>query len=471
MIFLQIYYIIYVIRKWSKSDAVFYFIDGDKMKEKTKRQKAIIRRRIFIAVLAVVLAATIALLSVVICAGVKSSDKKGSENNSQLESSNGSITSTEDEINKDITATVLNTGDILIHENVLNGARQDDGSYSFAEFYKVAKPYITAADYAVVNLEVTLGGEEAGKYRGYPSFNTPDSLLDYVKADGFDMLLTANNHSLDTGLAGLKRTVQQIKASGLDFLGTKETTADPTYVIKDINGIKIGMVCYTYGTNSAANGAGEFINYFSSANLPAFYTEAQAVIDDMKQNGAEAIVFYMHWGDEYHTTPNTYQKAAAQSLCNMGVDVIVGAHPHVLQPIELIHSEDSQNTTVCLYSMGNSISNQRIVEMTGVCETGHTEDGVLFSYTFTKDADGEVSLTAVDIIPTWVDRWGISGNYQYTMYPLESADMANSYGLDDATANEAAASYERTKQIIAAGLTECQQYLGCEIRFAEQVSD
>ena len=285
------------------------------------------------------------------------------------------------------------------------------------------------------------------------------------------MLLAANNHSLDTGLAGLKRTVQQIKKVGLDFLGTKETSNDPTYLIKDINGIKIGMVCYTYGTNSAASGAGELINYFSSANMPAFYAEAQTIIDDMKQNGAEAIVFYMHWGNEYQTTPNTYQKAAAQQLCNMGVDVIVGAHPHVLQPIELIYSEDSQNTTVCLYSMGNSISNQRISEMTGVCETGHTEDGVLFSYTFTKDKDGEVSLTAVDIIPTWVDRWGTSGNYQYTMYPLESADMANSYELDDATANAAKASYERTKQIIAAGLTECQQYLGCEIRFTEQVSD
>ena len=441
------------------------------MKEKTKRQKAIIRRRIFIAVLAVLLAVVMALLSVIIGAIVKNSNSKSDDNNSHQQLGNDSDIVSSEETKKEITATVLNTGDILIHENVLNGARQDDGSYSFANFYKIARSYVTAADYSVANLEVTLGGQEAGNYRGYPSFNTPDSLLDYIKADGFDMLLTANNHSLDTGLAGLKRTVQQIKKVGLDFLGTKETSNDPTYLIKDINGIKIGMVCYTYGTNSAASGAGELINYFSSANLPTFYTEAQTIIDDMKQNGAEAIVFYMHWGNEYQTTPNTYQKAAAQQLCNMGVDVIVGAHPHVLQPIELIYSEDSQNTTVCLYSMGNSISNQRISEMTGVCETGHTEDGVLFSYTFTKDKDGEVSLTAVDIIPTWVDRWGTSGNYQYTMYPLESADMANSYELDDATAKAAKASYERTKQIIAAGLTECQQYLGCEIRFTEQVSD
>ncbi len=441
------------------------------MKENTKRQKAIVRRRIFITILAVLLAAVIALLSVVIGAVIKNSDIKNNDDNSQIQSGNNLHTPSEIVTPKEITATVLNTGDILIHENVLNGARQDDGSYNFSNFFKVAKSYITAADYAVANLEVTLGGEAAGPYKGYPNFNCPDSLLGFLKADGFDMLLTANNHSLDNGLAGMKRTVQQIKTTGLDFLGTKETTEDPTYIVKDINGIKVGMVCYTYGTNASANGASELINYFSSANLQSFYTEAQAVIDNMKQNGAEAIVFYMHWGNEYHTTPNTYQKAAAQQLCNMGVDVIVGAHPHVLQPIELIHSEDSQNTTVCLYSMGNSISNQRIVEMSGVCETGHTEDGVLFNYTFTKDSDGDVSLTAVDIIPTWVDRWGKSGNYQYTMYPLENANMADSYGLDETTAQKARESYERTKQIIASGLTECQQYLGCEIRFAEQVTE
>lgn len=442
------------------------------MKKKTNRQRAIIRRRIFIAILAVLLAVVITLLSVIIGAIVKNANgnKNDTKHNSEVSSGDTeSVQSKPDD--KEITATVLNTGDILIHDNVLWGAEQSDGSYDFSQLFKVARPYITKADYAVANLEVTLGGEDAGNYRGYPGFNSPDSLLDYIKADGFDMLLTANNHCLDTGLAGLKRTVKQIKSYGLDFLGTKEVIDDPTYVIKDINGIKIGMVAYTYGTNSSASGASELINYFSSANLQGFYSEAQAVINDMKQNGAEAIVFYMHWGNEYHTTPNTYQKAAAQQLCNMGVDVIVGGHPHVLQPIELIHSEDSQNVTVCLYSMGNAISNQRIEEMTGVCETGHTEDGVLFSYTFTKDSDGDVALTAVDIIPTWVDRYGNVGNYQYTMYPLESVDMADSYGLDEATAQKAKASYERTREIMAEGLGRCQQYLGCEIRFLEQETE
>lgn len=440
------------------------------MKKRTKRQRAIRRRRIFLSLVAFLLAAIVAVVFLIVNSGDgESNNNEKTDSQPQNQSSNQS--SQEDDKpqakpeQKKITATVLNTGDILIHDNVLWGAEQSDGSYNFSKLFKEAQSYIKAADYAVANLEVTLGGEAAGKYRGYPGFNSPDSLLDYVKADGFDMLLTANNHCLDTGLSGMKRTVQQLKSKGLDFLGTKEMSSDPTYVVKNINGIKIGMVAFTYGTNSSASGAGALINYFSSANLPGFYTEAQSVIDNMKKDGAEAVVFYMHWGSEYHTKPATYQKAIAQELCNMGVDVIVGGHPHVLQPVELVYAEGSEHTTVCLYSMGNSISNQRISEMTGLCETGHTEDGVLFNYTFARDDDGEVYLDAVDLIPTWVDRYGTAGNYQYTMYPLETAAMAESYGLDSATVQKAKASYERTKKIMAEGLGEIQEYLGCDLRF------
>lgn len=437
------------------------------MKENSTKQEGVIFRRLIIGMLAVLLVTAFTLLILIATVGNSAKTESGktdSDNNSGVQSGDGISTSSGDSSTKEYSATVLNTGDILIHDNVLWGAEQSDGSYDFSKLFKIAKQYIQAADYAVANLEVTLGGDAAGPYKGYPNFNCPDSLADYVKADGFDMLLTANNHILDNGVAGMKRTMQQLKAKGIDFLGTRENTEDQIYIIKEINGIKIGMISYTYGTNS---GYSELINYFSSSNLDKFYNEAQAAIDAMQNNGAEAIVFYMHWGDEYHTTPNTYQKAVAQQLCNMGVDVIVGGHPHVLQPIDLIYSEDSEHTTVCLYSMGNSISNQRISEMTGLCETGHTEDGVLFNYTFTRDSDGDVSLSAVDIIPTWVDRYGTAGNYQYTMYPLETADMAENYGLDSDTVAKAKASYERTKKIMAEGLTECQQYLGCEIRFAE----
>lgn len=451
------------------------------MKERTKRQKAIIRRRIFIAVLAALLAVVIALLSVVIGAVIKFSGSSDDNSSSQMQPDISSNVSSEPEV-KEITATIINTGDIILHSTVLDGAKTADGNYDFSAFFTYAQDYFKAADLATANLEVTLGGTESGAFSGYPAFNAPDSVLDVIKNSGLNFLTTANNHCYDTGLFGLKRTVQQLRDKGIGFIGTKETDNDPTYLVKDVNGIKIGMIAYTYENSSvegqkSINGnivkseANSLINSFNYDRLSDFYAEAQKAIDDMNGEGADAVVFYMHWGEEYQLSANTWQKTIAQKLCNMGVDVIVGGHPHVVQPIELIHSEDSQNTTVCVYSMGNAISNQRKELMNPECTTGHTEDGMLFSYTFTKCSDGETVLTAVDIIPTWVNKYKGGSGYQYTMYPLESASMAESYGFDETTIAKAKASYERTKQQVAAGLNECQQYLGCEIRFTEQVSE
>lgn len=452
------------------------------MKQKTKRQKAIIRRRIFIAILAALLAIVIALLSLVIGAIAKISSPKEDGNDSQILSNISSDIISSEPTPKEITATVINTGDIILHSTVLDGAKTGDGNYDFSAFFTQATNYFKAADLATANLEVTLGGTESGAFSGYPAFNAPDSVLNAIKNSGLNFLTTANNHCYDTGLFGLKRTVQQLRAKNIDFIGTKESDADPTYIIKDVNGVKIGMVAYTYENSSGAgqksiNGnivkaeANSLINSFSYDRINAFYTEAQSVVKDMNQQGADAVVFYMHWGEEYQLNANTWQKTIAQKLCNIGVDVIVGGHPHVVQPIELIYSEDSQNTTVCLYSMGNAISNQRKELMNPECTTGHTEDGVLFEFTFTKYGDSETALTAVDVIPTWVNKYRGGSGYQYTMYPLESAAMAESYGFDAQTLAKAKASFERTKKQIASGLTQCQQHLGCEIRFAEQVTE
>lgn len=451
------------------------------MKERTKRQKAIIRRRIFIAILAAILAVVIALLSLIAIAVIKHSSAKDDfgDNNSDV-SSNQNNTSGQEIIDPDAViaqATVVNTGDIILHSTVLDGAKTADGDYDFSAFFTETEGYFKAANLATANLEVTLGGTESGAFSGYPAFNAPDSLLDVIKNSGINLLTTANNHCYDTGLFGLKRTVQQLKATGIDFLGTKEVESDPTYLVKDINGIKIGMVTYTYENASAAgqksiNGnivkteANALINSFNYDRIDEFYTEAQSVINDMEESGAEAVVFYMHWGEEYQLSANTWQKSIAQKLSNMGVDVIVGSHPHVVQPIELIYSEDSQNTTVCIYSMGNAISNQR-QELMDSCPSGHTEDGMLFYYTFEKYGDGTVELGGVDIIPVWVNKYRGGSGYQYTMYPLESAEMANNYGFDTTALSKAQKSFERTKAIVSEGLGECQQHLGCDIRFAE----
>lgn len=450
------------------------------MKEKTKRQKAIIRRRIFISCVAGFLAVCIAILCFLVNLIIKSTGN--TSDNSSITSSDADKNESQIQIDPDAivaSATVVNTGDIILHSTVLDGAKTADGGYDFSAFFIKTEEYFKKADMATANLEVTLGGSESGAFSGYPAFNAPDSLLDVIKDSGLNFLTTANNHCYDTGLYGLKRTVQQLKSNNIDFLGTKEVDSDQTYLVKDVNGIKIGIVTYTYENqapegqksingNMVASEGLSLINSFNYDRIDLFYAEAQGVVDAMEQQGAEAIVFYMHWGEEYQLSANTWQKAIAQKLCNMGVDVIVGGHPHVVQPVELIYSEDSQNTTVCIYSMGNAISNQR-QELMDSCPSGHTEDGMLFYYTFEKYGDGTVALSSVDIIPTWVNKYRGGSGYQYTMYPLENADMANSYGFDSATAQRAARSFERTKAIVASGLTECQQHLDCEIRFAETV--
>lgn len=438
-------------------------------KELTKRQKAIRKRRIFLSVCALGLAICIGLLAFIIgtvSKAFKNGDNKGNE--SDIVSS---------DIQKEpyvvSSATVINTGDILIHNPVLAGALQSDGNYDFSGLYTPLKKYFDKADLVVANLEVTLGGTQSGSYKGYPAFNIPDSVIDAVKSEGVDMLLTANNHSYDTGLYGFKRTVQVLKDKKIAYTGTRETADEARYLVKNVNGVKIGMINYTYENNApegrkSLNGniiateANDLINSFSYNRIDAFYTDAENMINSMKADGAEAIVFYMHWGEEYQLKENTWQQSIAQKLCNLGVDVIVGGHPHVIQPVDLLYAEGGEHTTVCLYSMGNSISNQRLLELSNLSPKGHTEDGLLFSFTFDKYSDGTVNLSAVDIVPCWVSKTGSRYNAKYQLHPLESENSYKDLNFSDTTLS---GSYLRTKETVAAGLTECQEYLGCEVRF------
>lgn len=377
---------------------------------------------------------------------------------------------------KETTATVMSIGDIMVHGPQLNGAyNYATGEYNFDCYFKEIAPYFAASDLNVGNLEVTFGGNEGREFTGYPLFNTPDSLADSIKNAGFNLLLTSNNHCYDTGLAGLKRTAQVLKQKGIEFTGTKETDTDPYYVIKRVNNINIGIINYTYETKCLTEGrkylngnpvspeASGLINSFNYDKLDAFYAEIGTYIKEMETKGAEFKVVYLHWGNEYQTYQNTHQKSIAQNLCNMGVDMIIGSHPHVIQPIELITSEDSQNATICLYSMGNAVSNQRREVMTS-CTTGHTEDGMIFQFVLKKTKAG-VTLESLDLTPTWVNKYSVNGKYNYTIYPIENPNDLGKYSFNPTALSKAQKSYERTREIVAEGLTACQQSIGCPVTF------
>ena len=376
------------------------------------------------------------------------------------------------------TATVLSTGDILMHGKVINSGKQDDGSYNFDSIFQYVKSYSQAADFSVANLETTLCGTDNGyAYAGNPKFNCPDAIVDSLKGAGFDMLLTANNHADDTSLVGYKRTLNVVREKGLDTLGTYLSADEQKWTIEEVNGIKIGMVCYTYSDGFSQNGypllnyneVGEngILNYFTYDKLSEFYTQLQGYLDEMKAAGAEATVVYLHWGEEYKWKtgegPNANQTAMAQKLCDMGVDVIVGGHPHVVQPVDLLTSgTDAEHQTIVLYSMGNAVSNQRKEEMQQSEPTGHTEDGVLFCVTFAKYSDGSVCVDSAELIPTWVNMHANSGSTEYNILPLEESTAAQwqaQFGLTDTQLANAKASFDRTQALTLAGMEKVQSYL------------
>ena len=376
------------------------------------------------------------------------------------------------------TATVLSTGDILMHGKVINSGKQDDGSYNFDSIFQYVKSYAQAADFSVANLETTLCGTDNGyAYAGNPKFNCPDAIVDSLKGAGFDMLLTANNHADDTSLVGYKRTLNVVREKGLDTLGTYLSADEQKWTIEEVNGIKIGMVCYTYSDGFSQNGypllnyneVGEngILNYFTYDKLSEFYTQLQGYLDEMQAAGAEATVVYLHWGEEYKWKtgegPNANQTAMAQKLCDMGVDVIVGGHPHVVQPVDLLTSgTDAEHKTIVLYSMGNAVSNQRKEEMQQSEPTGHTEDGVLFCVTFAKYSDGSVCVDSAELIPTWVNMHANSGATEYNILPLEESTAAQwqaQFGLTDTQLANAKASFDRTQALTLTGMEKVQSYL------------
>lgn len=372
-------------------------------------------------------------------------------------------------------ATIAVAGDLMTHMPIVTSGTLSGGS-DYSYIFNYVSSYITGADYAVVNLETTLSGTENGnEYTGYPYFNAPDTIADGAKSGGFDMLLTGNNHCNDYGTFGLKRTLDILKNRQLDTLGTTGTAEEADYVVKEVGGIKVGMICYTYGEISgdadrpSLNGlptdatAAGLINAFDYDKLDDFYSQMTTHIANMKAAGAETIVLYIHWGDEFTTRANDNQRAIAQKMCDLGVDIIAGGHPHVVQPMELLTSSvDAAHKTICLYSMGNFLSNQRSTNIS--LTTGHSEDSVVLTFTLVKYSDGSVCVDSVQLLPTWVLVRGSGDKRTYHILPLDNAigDWKTYFSLTDEQLEEAKKSYNRTAEIITAGLKEVQDYLSAE---------
>ena len=371
---------------------------------------------------------------------------------------------------KETTIKIGSTGDILIHSPIFKAAyNSSSDTYDFNSVFSKVKSKYEGYDFMVADLEQPLAGKKAG-YSGFPLFNAPDSIADALKNNGVDMVITANNHCYDQGESGFLRTQEVVKNAGLDHIGTR-TQNDKPYIVKDIKGIKVGMINYTYETEALSNtkyingipmnsNTAPLVNSFNYSKLDAFYKEFQTNMDNMYKDGAEVIVAYMHWGEEYSLTANDYQKKIAQKLCDMGVDAIVGGHTHCIEPIDMISSTVSGKQTPIIYSTGNQLSNQRKETLNKFTyNTPYFEDGVIFELSFTKKTDGSVICSDVSYTPTWCNLFGS----KYYIIPLDGNYKSDFSSLN--RTSEMSASLKRTKGLLDKGLNKIKtEYKQIDLR-------
>lgn len=305
-------------------------------------------------------------------------------------------------------------GDILIHEviyrNAFNGT-----NYNFTPMFENVKPLLEDPDVVTANQESVLGGATLG-LSSYPRFNSPHEVADALLHSGIDIVSTANNHTLDKGLNGIKSEAAYLDRIGLSHVGSFVDANDQQRLrIINKNGVKISFLSYTYGTNGipVPKGKDFLVNIINRDKMKEEIHRARMASD--------IVVMSIHWGNEYKRTPTTAQKDLARFLANEGVDVIFGSHPHVLQPMEWIKTSDGRKVFV-VYSLGNFISGQN----------NHYKDiGGLATIEVTKqitDKGKTIEISNPVFIPTYVSR---QKSHQFKVVPLENA---GAFGLLNADA-------------------------------------
>ena len=284
-------------------------------------------------------------------------------------------------------------GDIMAHRPQVNAARYfGGGSYDFTPQFKEITPLLSGADLLVGNLETVLGGAKTdADYTGYPLFNTPDSLLDALKDAGFDVLLLANNHANDKKPQGLLRTQEEIKKRELLWAGVDDPVKgrSPVPLLVEVQGIQIALLNYTYGSNTALPAKGAQLR-------PSIIDDVQILkdISAARDKSADIVVVCLHWGNEYALKPSDAQRVLAGKLQEAGADIIIGSHPHVVQPIEMAASSADGRPQLIAWSLGNFVSNQRTIPR---------ERSLLLSVEVTKK-QGESRIFRVSAAPLWVQN-------------------------------------------------------------------
>lgn len=279
----------------------------------------------------------------------------------------------------------------MVKRYIISDAKRPDGTYSFDPLFARVAPYLKQADLTIGNLETTFAGngQECRKSirSGGPIFKCPDELAPALKTAGFDVLVTANNHCMDYGTTGLIRTLEVLDRNGIKHTGTSKSEQESkNTLVKNVNGITIGILSYTSGTNRIPVPPSRpwLVNRIETGTIIRKIRSLKKKVD--------LVLLYMHFGKEYQYTPNKRQKHLVNLFFKNGANIILGSHPHVLQPLAV----RGKNQFV-IYSLGNFVS-------TKLKNNPYTQSGIILTLKIKKDNKGNTSITNIDYIPTCVNR-------------------------------------------------------------------
>ena len=340
-------------------------------------------------------------------------------------------------------------GDIMCHNTQYKDAyNSSTGTYDFSYVFEDIKNYISEADIAVGNLETTFAGKDRG-YSNYPRFNTPEQLAYNLKDFGIDVLSTANNHCMDTNFSGLVSTLNYLDDAGISYMGTNSTQENQNKVlIKDVNGIKIAFLSFTYGTNG--------IPVPKDKSFAVNLIDNTLILEQLslaKSQNPDLICVSMHWGIEYQTKQNSEQEKLANLLFENGVDVILGSHPHVLQPMEkktITLADGSSKDCFVIYSLGNFMSGQTQT---------NTRNSVILNMDFTKSGEtGKTTIDSVSYVPIYMYKSNSKVTQKYRVLDIEKT-IANYESRIDTSINKSTYSTLKTE------LSKIKTLMGENIEF------
>ena len=356
------------------------------------------------------------------------------------------------ETEQETSARIMANGDLLYHDIIYISAKKSDGTYDFHDNFEYVKPWLKQADLVLGDFEGTVNKDHY--LAGYPLFNAPGEVMDAIKDAGYQVLDLAHNHILDSQIEGVVSTADAIEKAGMTPVGvyTHESRDKAPLVIKEVNGIKVAILAYSYGFNGIEQSISQedYNRYLSDLDEDKMKAEIERA-----EKEADITIIMPQMGVEYQIEPTEEQKKLYHKMIDWGADIIFGGHPHVVEPAETVEKDGDKK--LIIYSMGNFISNQRIETMQDVENAKWTERGVLMDVTIKKKS-GKTTIETAQAHPSWVSRTP-KGGYSPEGYPLY---LYQTYILEDFIEGGKYRSQldEATKERIDTAYKEMNEHVG-----------